>query len=75
VLGEAPRGTQKRNGSSVAHGKSREAVVDAAGRPVCPALTEGQRHEMTVAPLLLSGIRHAYVIGDRGYDANNAAAL
>jgi transposase len=26
---------------------------------------------MTVAPFLLSRIRHAFVIGDRGYDANS----
>jgi transposase len=44
-------------------------VVDAVGRPVCLALTEGQRNEITIAPCLLSGIRHAYVVGDRAYDA------
>jgi transposase len=34
-------------------------------------VTEGQRHEMSVAPYLLSRIRRAYVIGDRGFDANS----
>src|SRR5688572_27251625 len=45
------------------------AVVDALGRPVCLALTEGQAHEMKLAPYLLSRVRNAYVCGDRAYDA------
>jgi transposase len=37
---------------------------------VCLAITEGQRHEMTMAASLLANIRNAYVVGDKGYDAN-----
>jgi putative transposase len=33
-------------------------------------VTEGQRHDVVLAPYLLSRIRRAYVIGDKGYDAN-----
>jgi transposase len=47
------------------------AVVDAIGRPVCLALTEGQSHEIKLAPYLLSRIRQAYVCGDRAYDARS----
>jgi len=35
------------------------AVVDAIGRPMCLAVTEGHRHEMTVAPFLRSLVRDA----------------
>lgn len=45
------------------------AVVDAVGRPVCLALSEGQSHEIKLAPYLLSRIRRAYVCADRAYDA------
>lgn len=38
---------------------------------MCLAITEGQRHEMTVAHSLLANIRRAYVVGDKGYDAND----
>jgi len=67
----AKRGAQQIGHSRGGASTKIHAVVDAVGRPVCLALTEGQRHEMTVAPLLLAGIRRAYVIGDRGYDANS----
>jgi hypothetical protein len=49
--------------------RSTQSSTPPAGLSVCLALTEGQTHQMTVAPLLLSGIRHAYVIGERRYDA------
>jgi putative transposase len=39
------------------------------GRPVCLALTEGQSHEIKLAPYLLSRVRNAYVCGDRAFDA------
>lgn len=45
------------------------AVVDALGNPVRLALSEGQTHEMKRAHELLSGIKNAYVAGDRAYDA------
>ena len=45
------------------------ALVDALGRPVQFALTEGQTHEMRAAEVLVAEVRDAYVIGDRAYDA------
>jgi transposase len=50
------------------------AVVDARGRPFCLAVTEGQRHDVVMAPFLLSRIRRAYVLADKGYDANELRA-
>jgi transposase len=67
-------GSPKRGDQSI--GRSRggattkiHAVVDAIGRPVRLTLTAGQTHEMKAAGGLLAGLYHAYVVGDRAYDA------
>jgi transposase len=47
------------------------ALVDAWGRPVQFALTEGQTHEMKAAGSLLAEVANAFVVGDRAYDATS----
>ncbi|MFI5303137.1 MAG: transposase, partial [Polyangiales bacterium] len=73
----APRRFRRRNKGSEDIGPSRgglttklHAVVNGTRNPIAFALREGQRHEMTVAPVLLADTRHAIVIGDTGYDAD-----
>jgi len=45
------------------------AVVDALGNPVRLRLSPGQTHEMKLAYELLGDITHAFVAGDKAYDA------
>jgi transposase len=65
----AKRGAQQIGRSRGGPSTKIHAVVDAGGRPFCLALTEGQTHEIKLAPYLLSRIGHAYVVGDRAFDA------
>ena len=50
------------------------AVADARGRPVRLGLTAGQRHDAPQALPLLEGLAPAYLIADRGYDADPLVA-
>lgn len=50
------------------------AVADARGRPVRVVLTAGQRHDAPQALPLLDGLAPAYLIADRGYDADPLVA-
>jgi transposase len=45
------------------------AVVDALGNPVRLFLTAGNVHDSVPAIDLLSGLKSAYLIADKGYDA------
>jgi transposase len=46
------------------------AVVDALGQALRFVLTGGQRHDITQAIPLISGLESTYVIADKGYDSN-----
>jgi transposase len=46
------------------------AAVDALGNPLKFVITPGQRSDVTQAEKLLGNIAGAYVLGDRGYDAD-----
>jgi transposase len=46
------------------------AVVDALGQALRFVLTGGQRHDITQAIPLISGLQSTYVIADKGYDSN-----
>jgi transposase len=50
-------------------------VVDALGNAVRISLTEGQVHDVTQAPELLSRIHNANVVADKGYDSDAVVAL
>jgi len=43
--------------------------VDGLGHPLRFILTGGQRHEITQAQSLITGVAGEYVIADRGYDS------
>ena len=43
--------------------------VDALGNPLRFILTGGQEHDITQAHGLIAGYESEYVIGDKGYDA------
>jgi len=45
------------------------AVVDALGNPIALALSEGQAHDITSAPGLLSEVHGANVVADTAYDS------
>jgi transposase len=45
------------------------ATVDALGNPVRLLLTQGQTHDIKQAPALVSGLRNANIIADKGYDS------
>jgi transposase len=45
-------------------------LADALGRPLRFALTPGQAHDVTAAPVLLEGLQGGSLIADRGYDTN-----
>jgi transposase len=45
-------------------------AVNGEGRPVKLHLTEGQRHDVTCAEILLEHIEPEFVIGDKGYDSD-----
>ena len=49
-------------------------VADARGRLVRCRLTAGQRHDAPQALPLLQGLAPAYVVADRGYDADPLVA-
>ena len=44
--------------------------MDALGNAVRISLTEGQTHDITQAPELLSGVWNANVVADKGYDSD-----
>lgn len=46
-------------------------IVDALGLPIDFSVTGGDRHDITQANELLEGKQSRYVIGDKGYDAND----
>ncbi len=48
--------------------------MDALGNPVQLELTEGQRHDYTVAQTLIEGVTEANVLADRGYDGDELLA-
>lgn len=50
-------------------------VVDALGNAVRLSLTEGQAHDITQAPELLSHLRDANVVADKGYDSDALVAM
>jgi transposase len=45
--------------------------VDALGNPVQLELTEGQRHDYTVAKTLTENVTDANLLADRGYDGDS----
>jgi transposase len=45
-------------------------AVNGDGEPAKLHLTEGQRHDVTCAEVLLDGLEPRYVIGDKGYDSD-----
>ena len=45
-------------------------AVDGEGKPAKLHLTEGQRHDVTCAEILLEDLAPEYVIGDKGYDSD-----
>lgn len=45
------------------------AVVDGRGRAICLILTQGQAHEVTIAPELLHSLRNVIIVGDKAYDS------
>ena len=72
------RGEKKGGQASQGLGRSRggfstkvHASVDALGNPLRLSLTGGQRHDITQAIPLLRGLACHYVLGDRGYDADD----
>lgn len=73
-------GRVEKNGGQAAQslGRSRggfstkvHVSVDALGNPLRFTLTGGQRHDITQAEALTTGFECEYVIGDRGYDADD----
>ena len=68
---------RERGQSSQALGRSRggfstkiHVAVDGEGRPVKLHLTEGERHDVTCAEVLLEDLEPEFVIGDKGYDSD-----
>lgn len=45
--------------------------MDALGNPVQLELTEGQRHDYTLAETLIANVTDANVLADRGYDGDS----
>jgi transposase len=50
-------------------------VVDAVGRLIQGRITEGQVHDVTQAPPLLSGVPAEHVVADKAYDAQELRHL
>ena len=50
-------------------------AADALGNPVRWLLTGGQVHEITQAPVLISGLQFEALIADKGFDSNAFRAL
>jgi transposase len=46
-------------------------AVNGEGQPTKLHLTEGQRHDVTCAEILLEGLKPEFVIGDKGYDSDS----
>jgi transposase len=70
-------GGRKRGQNSQALGRSRggfstkiHVAVSGEGQPVKLHLTEGERHDVTCAEILLEGLKPEHVIGDKGYDSD-----
>jgi transposase len=71
------RGWRERGQDSQALGRSRggfstkiHVAVSGEGQPVKLHLTEGQRHDVTCAEILMEGLEPEFVIGDKGYDSD-----
>ena len=71
------RGGRKRGQDSQALGRSRggfstkiHVAVNDEGQPVKLHLTEGERHDVTCAEILLQGLQPEFVIGDKAYDSD-----
>ncbi len=80
----APRGKRRKRGErEQAIGRSRggrttkiHALIDGAGRPLAFRLTGGNSADITVAaPLLQETAASAWLIGDKGYDADHLRDL
>lgn len=79
VLIHVPLGPQKKGGQAgQALGRSRggfstkiHANVDGLGNPLRFRLTGGQRHDITQAEGLISGLEFERLIADRSYDADD----
>jgi transposase len=70
-------GGRKRGQDSQALGRSRggfstkiHVAVNGGGQPAKLHLTEGQRHDVTCAEILLENLEPGHVIGDKGYDSD-----
>ena len=70
-------GRRKRGQDSQALGRSRggfstkvHVAVNGEGQPVKLHLTEGERHDVTCAEILLEGLEPGHVIADKGYDSD-----
>ena len=70
-------GGRKRGQDSQGLGRSRggfstkiHVAVDGEGQPVKLHLTEGERHDVTCAEILLEGLEPEHVIADKGYDSD-----
>jgi transposase len=46
-------------------------MVDSLGLPVDFEVTEGQRHDCVVAPVLIERVRPSCLLGDKAYDTND----
>jgi transposase len=71
------RGGCKRGQDAQALGRSRggfstkiHVAVNGEGQPAKLHLTEGQRHDVACAEILLEGLEPQHVIGDKGYDSD-----
>jgi len=70
----------KKNGSEcVGHSRGGattkiHAVVDSLGNPTKIELTEGQVHDVTMAPELLRFLSSTMILADKGYDSNAVIA-
>jgi transposase len=72
-----PERQKKRGQTAQALGRSRGGFstkihmsVDGLGNPLRLRLTRGERHDITQAIPLIDGYTCAYVLADRGYDAD-----
>jgi transposase len=70
-------GGRKRGQDSQGLGRSRggfstkiHVAVTGEGQPVKLLLTEGERHDVTCAEILLEGLEPGHVIADKGYDSD-----
>jgi transposase len=70
-------GGRKRGQDSQGLGRSRggfstkiHVAVNGEGQPVKLHLTEGERHDVTCAEILLEGLEPEHVIADKGYDSD-----